>query len=107
MDELEEIKAKLLSYQGAITFNEPHFTAQLELRCGSRSEVIHHLTDPSSLAFFQTEKGKFGDTKHILYFRISSNRTMILPAILGTKSLYILTYILRHRKIFKARRYFI
>jgi hypothetical protein len=101
-DHIEDIKRKLKNYKREeIEFNEPHFTQQLILREGNKEEVINNLLNPDKLIYSYQEKGKYGDTKHILHFKISNNRTMRLPIIFdknGKKSLYILTYVMRYRK---------
>jgi len=79
-------------------FNEPHFTRQLTLRGGDRRVVLRHLGEPDDLVFVFEEPGRFGDTKHVLHFKISNTRTMILPVIFKETKVFILTYILRHRK---------
>ncbi|MFH1065954.1 MAG: hypothetical protein V1734_05610 [Nanoarchaeota archaeon] len=100
-DDIEEIKKKLKSYKAEdIEFNEPHFTQQLILREGSRKEVIKHLLNPESLAYSYPEKGKYGDIKHCLLFKISNSRTMKIPVLFdrnSKKGLYIITYIMTYR----------
>jgi|SRR3989344_6048948 len=98
---LEELKKKLKSYNVEnIKFNEPHFTQQLILREGSREEVIKNILNPDKLMYSYQEKGKYGDTKHCLHFKISNTRTMKIPLIFDNheKSLYIITYIMSYRK---------
>jgi hypothetical protein len=80
-----------------IRFNEPHFTTQLMQREGDRETVIEHLHNPERLIGYERRPGKYGDQKLTLFFKLSNTRTMILPVICG-KSLYVLTYILRHRR---------
>ena len=101
-DDIEELKKKLKTYKiEDISFNEPHFTQQLNLREGNKDEVIKNLLNPTNLIYSYSEKGKYGDIKHNLHFKISNNRTMRIPVIFdrgNKKSLYILTYIMRYRK---------
>lgn len=97
-DDIEILKKKLRKYnQEDIKFNEPHFTQQLRLREGNREEVIKNILNPENLVYSYQEKGKYGDIKHCLHFKISRNRTMRLPVIFSKKGLYILTYIMRYR----------
>ena len=100
-DELKKIKDKLRSYtEKDIRFHEPHFTNQLTDREGDRQDVIDHIINPDKLVRFKVQMGKYGDLKYALHFKISENRTLILPVIFdpkGKKSLYILTYMLRYR----------
>lgn len=102
MEDITSIKKRLQAYkQEDITYNEPHFTQQLILREGSKEEVIKMLLDPEHLVFFYTDKGKYGDTIYSLYFHVSNTKTMKIPVIFDKnekKGLYILTYIMRHRK---------
>lgn len=99
---IEELKKKLREYsKEEIIFFEPHFTEQLELREGKREEVINILLNPEKLVYVVCKPGKYGDLVHSLHFDISNTRTLILPVIFdihNKKSLYILTYIMRHRK---------
>ena len=81
-DDTEKIKQKLRTYnEEDIVFNEPHFTQQLILREGSRKEVIRHLLNPDCLVYSYPEKGRYGDIKHCLMFKISNSRTMKLPVL--------------------------
>jgi len=100
-EDLEKLKKKLKSYNKEdIEFNEPHFTQQLELREGSKEEVINNLLKPDKLVYSYQEKGKYGDIVHCLHFKLSNTRTLRLPVIFdinNKKGLYILTYIKRYR----------
>lgn len=100
---LDALKKKLLSYKRAdIIFNEPHFTRQLILREGDRSSVIQNLLNPVRLIGVRVEVGEYGDMKYALFFDVEQSKTMILPVIFDThrkKSLYVLTYIMRYRRI--------
>ncbi|MBW2972801.1 hypothetical protein KY346_00230 [Candidatus Woesearchaeota archaeon] len=97
-DYLAGLKEKLCSYKEEnIEFNEPHFSQQLNLREGSKKEVVKNLLNPEKLVYSYKEKGKYGDIIHCLHFKISNTRTMRLPVIFYQKSLYIITYILRYR----------
>lgn len=100
-DDIEELKSKLKDYRrDDIEFNEPHFTIRLQLREGEREEVIKNLLNPDNLVYSYQEKGKYGDMKHSLYFKISNTKTMKIPIIFdrnNKKSLYIITYIMRYR----------
>jgi hypothetical protein len=96
--QLEEIRERLRNLRPEhIRFNEPHFTDQLMRRGGSRDDVTRYLIDPKDLIAYTQETGKYGDTIHCLYFKVSSTRTMKLPVIFDREGLYILTYILRYR----------
>ena len=95
-DSLDEIREMLRHYKkGDIKFNEPHFTIQMRLREGNRDEVISNILNPEKLVYSYSKKGR-----HVLHFRISNTKTVILPAVCR-KTLYILTYIMRHRGVFK------
>lgn len=98
---VKKLKKKLESYErGHLKFNEPHFTQMLLLRDGDKRQVIQNLLNPENLMYFYTEKGKYGDVKYSLYFKISHNKTMKLPLIFdlnNKKCIYILTYIMRDR----------
>lgn len=111
-DNVEELKKKLKKYfKKDVEFNDPHFSQQLELREGNKEEVIKNLLNPKNLIYSYPEKGKYGDIKHCLHFKISNTRTMRLPVIFdrhGKKSLYIITYIMRYRRwqnMIRGRRY--
>jgi len=101
-DDIEELKKRLRRYtRGEIEFNEPHFSQQLLLREWNREDVINNLLNPDNLVYSYQEKGKYGDIKHCLHFKISNNRTIRLPVIFdknNKKGLYILTYIMRYRR---------
>ncbi len=100
-DNLEELKMRLKSYNKEdIKFNEPHFTQQLRLREGNKEEVINNILNPDKLMYSYQEKGRYGDAKHCLHFKISNTRTMKIPLIFDNheKSLYIITYIMSYRK---------
>lgn len=100
-DNIRRLKKKLKTYtEKDIEFNDPHFTQQMILREGKKEDVIKNLLNPDKLVYSYCEKGKYGDTIHCLHFRMSNTRTMRLPMIFDTgnkKSLYIITYIMRHR----------
>ena len=100
-EDINELKKRLRGYsRGDIEFNEPHFTHQMLLREGNREDVIKNLLEPESLVYSYQERGRHGDIKHCLHFKISNTRTMRLLVIFDKgkgKSLYILTYIMRHR----------
>ncbi len=98
MEDLEAVKALLRTYRPEdIRFNEPHFTTQLTLRDGDRETVVSTLLDPEYLVGAERSLGLYGDEKLTLYFKLSNTRTMILPVIPG-ETLYVLTYIMRHRR---------
>lgn len=101
-DDIQEIKIKLRKYnRNQIRFNEPHFTQQLMLRDGNREDIIKNLLIPEKLSYSYSSKGKYGDTVHCLHFAISNTRTIRLPVIFernNEKCLYIITYIIRHRR---------
>ncbi len=96
-----DLRKKLRSYRREdIRFNEPHFTQQLLMREGNRNEVVNNLLSPDNLVSYYTEKGKYGDVKYSLYFKMSGTRTMKIPVIFdlkGRKCIYVLTYIMRYR----------
>lgn len=97
--DLEALKEKLKSYKKEqIRFNNPHFSQQLTLREGNKEEVIKNLLNPEKLIHYDEEQGKYGDKKISLYFEISNTRAMKIPVIFDKpqKSLYVITYIMRH-----------
>ncbi|HLD05399.1 MAG TPA: hypothetical protein VJG90_06785 [Candidatus Nanoarchaeia archaeon] len=100
-DEIEEIKQKLMSYKPEdLEFNEPHFTDRLVSRRENKEDVVQLILNPGQLVYVKKEIGLYGDTKYSLYFELEPYRTLILPVIFDRnrrKSLYIITYILRHR----------
>jgi hypothetical protein len=85
----------------SITFSEPHFTRQLLARGGRKEEVLRNLRDPELLVMVSEHAGRYGDTVYDLSFNVADRRTMIIPVIVDErrKSLYVLTYILRHRSM--------
>ena len=96
--DLKELKEKLKTYKKEdLEFNEPHFTNQLAARLGSKEELISNLLNPDKLVYAYKEENK---PIYCLYFKISNKRTLKIPVIFdkgNKKSLYILTYIMRHR----------
>ena len=100
-DNLEELRARLRTYRREdIIFNEPHFTMMLELREGSKEELMQNLLRPDKLEYSYTEHGRHGNDIHVLHFRKSNTRTLRIPVMFnkgGRKNLYILTYIIRYR----------
>jgi len=94
-DDIEELKKKLRNYKREeLRFNEPHFTQQLRLREGNKDEVIDALLNPDKLIYSYQEKGKYGDIKHNLHFKVSNSRTMRIPVIFDSgekKGLNIIT----------------
>src|SRR3989338_10625385 len=102
MQDLELIKQRLRDYsREEVGFYEPHFTINLNLREGNKEEVIHNLLHPEKLVFCSESAGKYGDAIYSLHFQISNTKTLILPVIFNRnnkKSLYVITYIMRHRK---------
>ncbi len=58
-DNIEDLKRKLKGYiEKDIDFNEPHFTQQMLLREGSKTEVLNNLLNPVKLVYSYQEKGK-------------------------------------------------
>lgn len=99
MVDIETIRNRLKSIDAKnIRFNEPHFTERMLVRGGNRDAVMRHLTQPELLVHVEEQKGKYGDPKYVLYFQISATRTLILPIIFQKQGVYILTFILRHRR---------
>ncbi len=100
-EDIAKLKKKLRSYiEKEIEFNDPHFTQQMQLREGSKEEVINNLSKPNNLVYSYKEKGKYGDVVHCLHFKLSNTRTLRLPIIFdkdNKKGLYIITYIKRYR----------
>ena len=100
-DALEAVKRRLQSYVvEEVSYAEPHFTEQLVARGGNREAATRHLLEPNALVYAYREPGKYGDWKYVLYFRLDSTRTLLLPVIFdsdGRKNIYILTYMLRYR----------
>ncbi len=98
---VSEMRIRLSQYcRRDIRFNEPHFTHMLLLREGNKEEVIRNLLEPEDLVHMYSEKGKRGDIKYSLYFRMSNTRTMKIPVILDLnkkKCIFVLTYIMRYR----------
>lgn len=81
-----------------------HFSEQLALRDGNKEEVIENLLNPEKLVLAYIELGKYNDIKYSLYFSMSNSKTMKLPIIFDNgnkKSLYVITYIMRYRRIIK------
>ena len=70
------------------------------MREGDKNEIITLILHPDKLIYSYSEKAKEGKAKHILHFKISNNKTIILPVIFN-RNLYIITYILRHRRVWK------
>ncbi|MBN1274985.1 hypothetical protein JXA12_01710 [Candidatus Woesearchaeota archaeon] len=94
----EHVRRKLQEYCASdVCFNEPHFSQQLALRDGDEQEVIDTLLNPERLVYAYPE----GDDKQVLHFKMSATRTLRLPVIFdkgGQRNIFVLTYILRHRK---------
>lgn len=96
-DNLIELKKKLKEYNiNQIKFTQ-HFEQQLLLREGNKEQIIYLLTNLDKLVYSYQEKNSFGEIIHCLHFKISNTRTIRLPITFKKKSLYILTYIMRHR----------
>jgi hypothetical protein len=94
---LEDIKAKLRSYKREeIRFKE-HLKYRVQLREGSKEEVISHILNPEKLVYFECKEGQYRDMIYSCYFAISNTRTLMVPLIFNEKTLYILTYILKYR----------
>ena len=96
-ESLVEVKRLLSRYsEENIMFNEPHFTERLLLREGNREEVIHLLLNPDNLVYVESRTETRG-ISYTLYFDISNTRTVIIPLVFRTKSLYIITYIQEYK----------
>lgn len=96
-ESLGDVKEKLRSYKAEDIVFSQHAQSQIRLRQGTKQEVISNILSPAKLIYSFKEKE---DSKHTLHFQISNTRTMILPVIMN-KSLYIITYIMRHRGIWR------
>lgn len=99
-DNLEETRQNLSKYKEEDIIFTNHALSQIELREGNKDEIIYLILHPGNLVYSYSEKAKEGKTKHILHFKISNNKTIILPVIFN-RNLYIITYILRHRGVWK------
>ncbi len=99
-DNLEEIRQNLLKYKTEDIIFSNHALGQIEMREGNKNEIIALILHPDNLVYSYSEKAKEGKTKHMLHFKISNNKTIILPVIFN-RNLYIITYILRHRAVWK------